>query len=146
MLATCTNRRLIAGTLLGDQYVAIGQHQQAPRIDETGREWCRGEPRRHLQRLPVIRHDQGTVGDDRPGFWRRQVIGVDVEASPDLVLGLEILRQLFLRNRSLSRRPRLCGGGRQRQHGSCACSQRAINETPDFIAMSLSNRGSGQNP
>jgi hypothetical protein len=65
----------------------------------SGREWCRGEPRRHLQRLPVIRHDQGTVGDDRPGFWRRQVIGVDVEASPDLMLGLEILRQLFLRNR-----------------------------------------------
>ena len=29
---------------------------------------------------------------------------------------------------------------------AAALAARAINETPDFIAMSLSNRGSGQNP
>jgi hypothetical protein len=43
------------------------------------------------------------------------------EAMPDLVLGLEILRQLFFHNRALSRHwLLLCGGRRQYQHGGGA--------------------------
>ena len=124
-LAVVAQQGQIAGALLGDQYVAVGQYEQPPRIYETGHERRRGEARRHLQLLPVKGHDQRPVGDDRPGLWRRQIIGVEMVAPPDLVLGLEILRQLFFCNRALSRRRRLlCGGRRQRQHGGGACRQR----------------------
>ena len=59
-LAVVAQQGQIAGALLGDQHVAVGQHQQAPRIGETGGERRRGEARRHLQALPVERARSAT--------------------------------------------------------------------------------------
>ena len=115
----------IPGTLLGDQHVAVGQHQQPPRIGKTGRERRCGETGRDLQCLPVKGDRQRSVGDDRRCLWRRQLGRVDAEAPADLVLGGEILRQLVLRSRSLTARhivldahghQRKCARGKPGQH------------------------------
>ena len=53
-LTVVAKQRQITGTLLSYQDVAIGQHQQAPRIGETGGEECRGKARRDLRHLPRI--------------------------------------------------------------------------------------------
>ena len=109
-------QRQIARTLLGHQHVAIGQHEQAPRIGQPRGERRRGEPRRNLRDLPVIGHDQRPVGHHRWGLWRRQVGGIDLEAPADLVLGREILRELVLRRLLRGgRRNRKCTGGEHRQ-------------------------------
>jgi hypothetical protein len=55
-LAIVAQQRQITRTLLGYQDVAVGQHQQAPRIGETARKRRRGETRRDLHALPVKGH------------------------------------------------------------------------------------------
>jgi len=47
-LAVVAQQSEITGALLGNQDVAIGEHEQPPRIDETRHERGRGEARRHL--------------------------------------------------------------------------------------------------
>ena len=131
-------------TLLGDQYVTVGQYQQAPRIGETGRERRRGETRRDLQVCPL----KGTVSDRSVtiggGLRGRQVIGVEVEAPADLVLGLEILRQLFLRNRALRRRRRCCAAADDNASTAATLAARTIDEMREFIAMIALYSGCGE--
>ena len=126
-LAVVAQQGQIAGTLLGDQHIAVGQHQQAPRIGETGRKRRRRETGRNLQALPVKRHGQRPVGYDRRRLWRREVVGVDMKTPADLVLGRKILRQLILRSRSLTaRRIVLDTYGQQHKHARSQPSQRDV--------------------
>src|SRR5262245_17631496 len=48
----------ISNTLLGDQDVTVGQDKQPPGIDKACRKRRRGEARRHLQCLSVVRYFQ----------------------------------------------------------------------------------------
>src|SRR5262249_4146203 len=94
--AVIAQQRQIAGALLGDQNVAVRQHQQTPRVDEAGRERRRREARRHLRRLLAIRDNQRPIGDDRSGLRRRQIGRIDAEAPPQLVFFLKILLQIVV--------------------------------------------------
>ena len=102
-------------------YGTPSKHEKAARMDETGCERCGREARRHLGYLPRIRHRQGTIGDDRTRFGRRQVAGIDLIATADLVLGEEILLErigivmpLVLRGRDCGKRQR-CRRGQKRR-------------------------------
>ena len=55
-LAVITQQGQVARALLGNQHIAVGQHQEAARVDQTSGEGGRGKPRRHLQGLAVERH------------------------------------------------------------------------------------------
>ena len=92
-LAVITQQGQVAPALLGNQHIAVGQDQQAPRVDKASGKGGRGETRRYLQGLTVERDRQHPVGDDRAGFRRRQFRRVDAILLADLVLGLEVLRQ-----------------------------------------------------
>jgi len=81
--------------LLGDQYVAVGQNEQAPRIDQTRDKRSCGEARGHLWDLSGVRHFQRPIGDDRPDLRRRQIGRVDMETTADLLLHHEVLRRVI---------------------------------------------------
>ena len=51
--AVVPQQRQVAGALLGDQNVAVRQHQQTPRVHKAGRERRRREAGRHLWACPA---------------------------------------------------------------------------------------------
>ena len=94
--AVVAQQRQVTGALLGNQNIAVRQHQQTPRVDQAGRERCCREARRHLWGLPGILHNQHPVGDDRPCLRRWQIGRVDTETPAQLVLFQKILLQVVL--------------------------------------------------
>jgi hypothetical protein len=107
-LALGAQERQVAGALLGDEHVAVRQHEEAARIGEPRGEARRREAGGHLRRVPLGRQRERAVGHDRRGFRRRQLSGVEAEAPPDLVLGKEMLLEGVRRGRRLLG---LCQGG-----------------------------------
>ena len=91
-LAVVAQQRQVAGALLGHQYVPVCEDKQATCIDEPGGEGLCDKALRDLQCLPVIGHDQRSVGYDRPGFRGRQIGRIDLKTPADLMLGEKILR------------------------------------------------------
>ena len=145
-LAVVAQQGHIAGALLGDQYVAVGQYEQPPRIDETRHERRRVEARRHLQFLPVKGHDQRPVGDDRPVFGGGRSLGSMWKRRP-----ISCSAWKFCASSSFVAEP--CPGA------ACCCAEaddsastaaapaaRAIDEMREFIAISLSNRVPARTP
>jgi hypothetical protein len=102
--AVVAQQRQVAGALLGNQHVAVGQNEQAPRIDQTRHKRSRGEAGRHLRDLSAISHYQRPIGDDRPDLRRRQIGRVDVETAADLLLHHEVLRRIIRQAWHLPRR------------------------------------------
>jgi hypothetical protein len=135
-LAVIAQQGQVAGALLGDQDIAIGQHEQAARIDQPGGDQSRGKSLRDAQCLLAKRNRQRAIRGDRPGLRRREIGGIDAETVADFVLDREILRHrvgLGLRpagwQRQHDRRPR---GKPDQQgpeffgHGSSAVLEQAI--------------------
>ena len=91
--AVIAQQRQIAGTLFGDQNIAVRQHQETPRIGEAGCERRRREACRHLRRLPAVGNDQRPIGDDRPGLRRRQIGRIDADAPAQFMLVGKVLLQ-----------------------------------------------------
>jgi hypothetical protein len=54
-LAIIAQQGEIAGALLGDQHIAVGEDEEPAGIDEPTRKQGRSEARRHLERLAAIR-------------------------------------------------------------------------------------------
>ena len=94
--AVVPQQRQVTDALLGDQNIAVRQHQQTPRVDQAGRERRRREARRHLRRLPAIRDNQRPIGDDRSRLRCRQIGRVNTDAPAQLVLFQKILLQVVL--------------------------------------------------
>ena len=119
----------IAGPLLGDDDVAVGQDEKPPGIRQSGREGRRGKALGHAQRLAGIGNGERSAGDDRAGVRRRQVFRLDREVTADLLVGqrrrigdrrlLRLLRWAGREARSISVRPgwRTTGPPQSPRHG-----------------------------
>ncbi len=119
-LAIIAQQGQIAGALLGDQDIAIGQHEQAARVDQSGREQGRGKSLRDTQCLLAKGDGQRAVGGDRAGLRRREIGGIDMETVADFVLDREILRRrigLWLRPAGRQDQRRRRQSGKPNQQG-----------------------------
>ena len=112
--AVVAQQRQVAGALLGNQHVAVGQGEEAPRIEEA-------------RPSPTVLVKPGTAtgsqslwlnqrptGNDRPDLRRRQIGRIDVEAVADLLLHHEVLRRIIRQAWRLPMPPRSAARARPR--------------------------------
>src|SRR5947208_141247 len=78
--------REVTHFLLGHDHIAVRQHQQATRVLKSGCERRRGKAFRHAQSLARVGQRKRAATDNRSALGRRQVLGFDREAAPDLLV------------------------------------------------------------
>src|SRR5262245_22269833 len=94
--AIVAQQREVTSALLGDQDVTVRQDKKPSWIDQTGRKRRRRKPRRHLQCLLAVGDDERPIGDDGSGLRWRQIGGIEVKATANLVFGGKILGERII--------------------------------------------------